>query len=496
MTINSTLGPNGYEVSIPAPVSGAWNARVTNLPALTRWRAAFAAAMAEYGIARVNCFGDSITLGARSDDTTAIPTDDTLDAQGYVGRLRTMLARKTGSTASGYMPANDKRNTLSGTGAATSGVGPVINTVRVADTTTLGGTLPLPTAATISFPVPACTTIEIAYCDSKSSTVDGGIGANTGTFSYAVDGGGATTTTADNVHPIGYKRITITGLSNAAHTLLLTGVSGTCYIVGIFYYGASGVVVSRLGLSGATCLDLTGEGTVTHLSAGSVQRIFGCLSAASASPLTTGTITGAIVSGSAVVTGISSTAGIVKGMPVGAAASLPLPCFVASVDSATQVTLTAAATGTNAARTMFFGAGATFAADLWVIPIGHNDWQKQGDTYATPVPVFKAQLQRVIDTLVAGGGCVLLVGEPKSNTAAPVSEVYTVENYWTALNELAAANDHVAAVQINSAWGTFEQGTALGLQSTAGGVHPIKKGCADMARLLFEVIAEPQVAEA
>ena len=476
------------DAQIQSPASQDWNLRVTNPSGLTRWRVAFAAAMAEYGVTRLHCLGDSVPLGTYSNDT-GIPTDDIADAQGFVGRLRTMLARRCNATPAGYIAANDKRNTLSGTGAVTSSIGPIINTVRTDNVTSLGGALPLPAGATISIPVPRCATIEIVYLDSNANSAAGAIGANTGTFSYSVDGGGSTTTTVDNVNPIGYKRITISGLSDTTHTLLLTGVSATCYLAGIWYYGASGVIVSRFGLGGATALDLSAEGVVTHLSAGAVQRVLGSLSPPAAPVI----ITGAVTNGSRVVTGISSTAGIVAGMPVGASAQIALPCFVESVDSSSQITLTTAATGDNAARTMYVGAGVTYTGDLWVIPIGHNDWQQQNSAWPTPVPVFKAQLQRVINMLVAAGGCVLLVGEPKSPNVSPIPETYRDSDYWQALTELASTNTHVACIQINSAWGTFAQAKALGLLSDAGGVHPLKKGSADMARLLFEVIVAPQV---
>lgn len=453
-------------------------AELTNQSGLRRFKAALSSA--EYQPVRVNCLGDSITLGTYSNDSS-IPVDSVADAQGYVGRLRSMLARRFGANAAGFIGANDSRNTLSGTGAVTSSVGPIINTVRTDNTTSLGAALPLPVAATITIPVPACTNIEIIYLDSSANSAAGGIGASTGTFSYNVDATGATTTTVDNTNPINYKRISISGLSNAAHSLVLTGVSGTCYIYGIFYHSNSGVVVSRFGLGGGTCLDLTGEGVVTHLSTGAVQRILGSIGP-SAAPVI---ITGSVTTGSAVVTGISSTSGIVAGMPVGASAQLALPCFVKSVDSSSQITLTAAATGDNAARTMFVGAGTTLAADLWIIPIGHNDWQQQNSAYPTTIAVFKAQMQRIIDQIVNAGGCVLLVGEPKSNTISPSPETSAIDAYWTAIDDLAKANTHVAAMQINKRWGSFDDAKALGLLSVAGGVHPLKKGSATMAADIF-----------
>lgn len=439
---------------------------------------------AEYSPVRVNCLGDSLTLGTYSNDSS-IPVDSVADAQGYVGRLRSMLARRYNTNPGGFIPANDSRNTLSGTGAASSSVGPVINTVRTNNVTTLGGALPLPAAATITIPVPACTDIEVLYLDSSTNSTAGGVGANTGTFSYTVDGGGATTTTADNANPVNYKKISITGLAATTHSLVLTGVTGTCYIIGVIYHSGRGVIVSRLGLGGATCLDLTGEGVVTHLSAGSVHRIFASYGP-SAAPVT---ITGSITNGSPVVTGIASTSGLVAGMPVGASAQIPLPCFVKSVDSATQITLTANATADNAARTMYVGAGTTIACDLWIIPIGHNDWQQQNSAYPTTVPVFKTQMQRVIDQIVNAGGCVLLVGEPKSNNAAPSPEIYSDSDYWTAIDDLVTANaQYVASIQVNRYFGTFDNAKSLGYLSDAGGVHPLKKGCVKFASVIDAVL--------
>ena len=476
---------NGNVTGLEAPGGSGINLRLgvqtQNPKGLARFLAALSTA--EYQPVRIACWGDSVTLGTYSNDSS-IPVDSIADAQGYVGRLRTLMARKFGANPAGFIPANDSRNTLSGTGAVTASVGPVLNTVRTDNVTSLGGALPLPAAATITIPVPASTNIEILYMDSSTNSTAGGVGTNTGTFSYAVDGGGATTTTVDNTNPINYKKISLSGLSNATHSLVLTGVSGTCYIIGINYHSNAGVIVSRFGLGGGTCLDLTGEGVVTHLSTGAAQRILGSVGP-SAAPVI---ITGAVNSGSPIVTGISSTSGLVKGMPVGASAQLPLPCFVKSVDSSSQITLSADATGTNAARTMYVGAGTTIFADLWIIPIGHNDWQQQNSAYPTTVAVFTAQMQRIIDTLVAAGGCVLLVGEPRSNNAAPTPETYTADAYWDAIDALAAANTHVAAMRMDLRWGSFSDATTLGLLSSSGGVHPLKKGSAAMARAIFDVL--------
>lgn len=457
--------------------------RVTNPLGLRRWSTALA--KAQYSVARVNCLGDSVTYGTYSNDTS-IPVDGVADVNGYVGRLRSILARQTGGTPGGYMAAGDGRNTFGGTGAATASVGPQITTVVTDNVPVLGGARSLGASGTISFPVPACTTIELIYFTSNSTT-NAGASGNTGSFNYAVDGGGATVIGVDNTVPVNYKKITISGLSNTTHTLLLTNVSGTCFIAGIFYYGDTGVVVSRFGLGSATSLDITAEGWLTG-SAGGKQRVTAAYGPAGAPAL----YTGALVSGSPVMT-LASTAGILAGMAMGASANLPLPCFVQSVDSSTQITMTANATGTNAAQGMYIGSGDTYSnADLWTLSFGHNDWSQQSNvTYPLNVATFKVQMQKVIDRLVSTGASVLLVGEPKSNTTPATTEVQPVEQYWTALSELALANSHVACVQINQQWGTFAQAETNGLLSAAGGVHPLKKGSADIARILANVLQTP-----
>lgn len=455
--------------------------KVINPRGLRRWRAA--AAKAQYDVARIHCIGDSVTMGAYCNDTTA-PVDATADLQSWPGRLRALLATRFGATQAGWMSANDSRVTVTG-GSVTISVGPALHTTRTDNVQTLGGAVSLGVGNTLSFAVPSCTNIDIYSLDSNTNSAAGGVGGNTGTFSWAVDGGGATTTSADNTNPISYKKTSISGLSQATHTLLLTGVSNTCYIAGIVYYSANGVIVSRFGLSSGTCLDVSAQGKTLSVATGGPMRVLGSLSA-SAAPTT---ITGSTTSGSNVVTGISSTSGLSVGMPVGANAQLNAPCWIQSVDSSTQITLTNTATATNAARTLIVGSGTTIASDLCIIALGHNDWQLQNDsTYPTTLTVFQTQMQFLINVLVAQGACVLLVGEAKSNATAPSPQAYVDSDYWTMLKTLAAANSHVAAIQINEAWGTFQQGVDLGLQNSTSGVHPLKKGHADFAGIIAKVL--------
>lgn len=69
---------------------------------------------------------------------------------------------------------------------------------------------------------------------------------------------------------------------------------------------------------------------------------------------TTTVINGTLTSASAVVTGLSSTADLRAGMAIEAAADVPASTFILSVDSGTQITMSANATGSGAQDLTFF----------------------------------------------------------------------------------------------------------------------------------------------
>lgn len=80
--------------------------------------------------------------------------------------------------------------------------------------------------------------------------------------------------------------------------------------------------------------------------------------------VSSGLLTGDVTSGSAIVTGLSSTSSIAAAM-VAVGNYIPVGTTVVSVDSSTQVTLSAAATGTATASSMYFGQdNYAFPADI------------------------------------------------------------------------------------------------------------------------------------
>lgn len=380
-------------------------ATLRNARGLRRWRAVQGSA--SYQPIRLAVHGDSITMGSYSDDSSPTPSDTVSDAAGFCGRLRQLYATMFGTTPAGFIPGNDTRVTASG-GSVTISVGPALTTQG----SVLMGTRSIGAGNTLSFALPVCTGYSILSMDSNA----GGAG-NTGTFSYATDGGGATTTTVDNTASDNPKRVSVTGLGSTTHTVLITGVSGSCYIMGIEYYGANGVIVSRFGLSGGASNDKLGNGATLNLNAAGQSRIINH-------------------------------------------------------------------------SFNFYG------AQLDIIALGHNDYRRQNDaTYPVTPTQFAANVQAMITPILARGGCVLLVGEPKSNVTGPLTgaEIYPIESYWSALDTLSSSQDNVAVLQINRSWGTFQNGVDLGLQSAPGGVHPLKKGYADIAFMLFNALTGPAV---
>jgi hypothetical protein len=205
---------------------------------LRRWRGALADA--DIAQASIGFFGDSITAGAHSTNSTTSNTSQHAlwRTQGYAGRVRSLFALRYGEVGEGFLPGNlnpalAPNSYMSVSSAIVGGPSPF----GMANRTFHQGT-----GQTSTWTLPACTTIEIVY---------GWRQGTSGRFTYTVDGGGAATQPTQTVS--GTYSETITGLANTTHTVVITGpASGFAEVVsiGAWTNTDTGVAVHRNGLSG------------------------------------------------------------------------------------------------------------------------------------------------------------------------------------------------------------------------------------------------------
>ena len=187
---------------------------------LRKVRRALARAQGGTGFCKIACLGDSTTEGSFA----------TIGSTDWPNVLRALL------TARGYP--------LAGTGfvrAKAGNVDPRVTTTGAPSS--IGMLLQLNGAVgtqTITFASAlAGTVVDVYYLDQNAAA----------TFSVNIDGTGATTVTGmgDNT----FKKTSFTGLSNAAHSVVITRVGTVApYIGGFDVHQVSGVSVSNFGLSG------------------------------------------------------------------------------------------------------------------------------------------------------------------------------------------------------------------------------------------------------
>ena len=180
--------------------------------------------------------------------------------------------------------------------------------------------------------------------------------------------------------------------------------------------------------------------------------------------------TGSTTSGSAVVTGIASTAGMYIGQPI-SGTGIPASTYILSVDSATQITMSANATATNAAVTITktplalvydadYPDGTNTSIGYAIGPIIEMDgylfvmtstgriynsdlnsitsWSASGYIQANMSTDGGAGLARVKDQIIGLGTASTQLfynagnpsGSPLSNTAQLFSNIGAVTTYW------------------------------------------------------------------
>lgn len=216
--------------------------RVTNLTGLNRWKLALAGA--ERSPARIYVTGNSVFDGAGVDGTTT-PSDADMDAFSAAGTLRSMLARDFGAPKAGAIPAADTRWATTGTCPATINntvAGPGGGKFRV-----------MSSGATLTVTLPACTSIELWYYG----------GAGLGAFTYSIDGGGAVAVNTATVSPANYASVTLSGLSAATHTVVITATANNTYFGGAIYHSGTGVIVGKWARSSWGLKDVYGTGVLS-----------------------------------------------------------------------------------------------------------------------------------------------------------------------------------------------------------------------------------------
>lgn len=188
---------------------------------LRRWYDALA--LAHSAKATVAIHGDSIALGAYAGVNA-----EAWQVNGVAAQIRRRFAAIYGNTGPGAVKATTEYDGVSLSGGSTSSTtGP----------TQQGRSIGAGNTITVALD-DACTGFDVCYWQ-------GG-----GSFSWAVDGGGATTVTPSSADEMAV--VQITGLDDEAHSLVLTGI-GTAHIGWIRpTRGTTGVVVDRFARSGAT----------------------------------------------------------------------------------------------------------------------------------------------------------------------------------------------------------------------------------------------------
>jgi hypothetical protein len=133
---------------------------------------------------------------------------------------------------------------------------------------------------------------------------------------------------------------------------------------------------------------------------------------------------------------------------------------------------------------------------LLVVHTGGNEQSNQLSTAGigcgvTPA-IFQAGVQKVVNTAVSDGWCVLLLGPNASGSELTGPGVAPSTAYGAELQEIAAATDHCAYINIDDLWGGSTAAAkanayAAGLRDQYS-AHPTRKGYGDIARHIFRVL--------
>jgi lysophospholipase L1-like esterase len=249
----------------PIEVMGTTKLNLINPSGLLRWR--LARDNARNAVARINCVGDSTVAGIGCDGNNAAIADTVGDVGSWPAALRYLYAKKHGLLEQGNIKASDSRNVLVGSpvigltsGSIGNGYGGFAG----------GGAMNLPTGKTCTIVTPfACTAIDIIYYEGSGLG-----GVTTGAWQYNIDAAG--NVAVPNAGGDTTKVVSLTGLANTTHSIVIGGTAATgMYLSGLQYHNGSGVLVTRQGQSSLTSGDLVGTGSIISTDANGQNRVIG-----------------------------------------------------------------------------------------------------------------------------------------------------------------------------------------------------------------------------
>lgn len=119
--------------------------------------------------------------------------------------------------------------------------------------------------------------------------------------------------------------------------------------------------------------------------------------------------------------------------------------------------------------------------DLAIIVYGYNEAQSQDD-----VATFKATVQGVCDYVIGLGGCCLLVPDPRGNLTSQFMTY--LDQYYTAMQQISDATDHVAYTDILPFWPDYATAVATGIIADTA-VHPNSAGHELIGEGIYKLIS-------
>lgn len=231
---------------------------VTNLRGLRRWRTAYADA--DQKLAKIRCIGDSIWWGVGSDNVSSGAGEVTADTLGWPSRLRAKFAREFGLAPAGVIESKPyiaqgsagEDTRIVGAGKTSLISSGLMGLSVITNVSNAGA------AGTWIVALPSSTCVEFTY-------YDGGVSdANSGSWTYSIDGGAAVAVAVTSTNT--YKTIRVEGLAQAAHTVVVTATAAQNVQIDYFGYdNAKGVRVERRGRPGWTARDMIGDGTNSNV---------------------------------------------------------------------------------------------------------------------------------------------------------------------------------------------------------------------------------------